>query len=87
MLRKFLLGAVLVAISGWMTSDAQAQLFRGRSYYRSGSSSSSNSNTRGTLPSTQPRYTTPSGSGPAYQRYSRLPYYMRAERKALGMFP
>lgn len=40
-----------------------------------------------TQPSTQPGYTGPLGTGPAYKRYSHLPYYMRAERKALGMFP
>ena len=83
MFKKILLGVVLMTLSSiFLTAEAQAQLFRGRGYYRSGST-----NTTNTQPSTQPRYTTPSGSGPAYQRYSRLPYYMRAERKALGMFP
>jgi hypothetical protein len=93
MLKQVLImGALLVGLSSsavladgpqngsLVKSGTQAMVVRGRGFYRPRTTTNS-------IPSTQPRYTTPSGSGPAYQRYSQLPYYMRAERKALGMFP
>jgi hypothetical protein len=83
-----ILGALLIAVSSSPVMAAgpvnqglqNGQVFRNRVYNRPRTYTNS-------LPSTQPRYLAPMGNGPAYQRYSQQPYYMRAERKALGMLP
>jgi len=93
--RILLIGALTVILSSSLVLAAgpqsqgvqQGTVTRGRTYSYYPRSGGTNYNNYRSIPSTQPGYYGPRGSGPAYQRYSHLPYYMRAERKALGMFP